>query len=176
MAACSSSIPPEIRQTLDNGPGVAQLREQPDNYIEQQIRWGGMILETENRENTSWLTIISYPLTDSGEPQTYAQSPGRFIAIVNDFLEPLIYGQDRLITVKGNFFETETINIGEYPYEYPLIVVDHYYLWPEKREPRYVDYPPYWGYDPWFYPGYPWHYPHRHLNHKHRKLKSYSAP
>lgn len=163
MTACSSSIPVEIRQTVNNAPGVAQLRDQPDSYISQPVRWGGMILETENKQDTSWLTIIAFPLSVNGEPQTSARSSGRFIALVNEFLEPLVYSRDRLITVKGSFLKTETLKIGEYPYVYPVIEVDHYYLWPKKQAPRYVDYPPYWGYDPWFYPGYPWPHPHRHL-------------
>ncbi len=171
LASCSSSIPVEIRQTLDNAPGVAQVREQPDSYISQQVRWGGMILETENRQNTSSLTIIAFPLSDQGEPRTSAQSPGRFIAVVDEFLEPQVYGRDRLITVKGSYYHTETLKVGEYPYLYPVIDVEHYYLWP-KKQPRYVDYPPYWGYDPWYYPGYPWRHHHRHRAPKPAKVKN----
>ena len=171
MTACSSPVPPEIRQTLNNSPSVAQVRGQPDSHISQQIRWGGTILETENRENTSWLTIIAYPLTDSGKPRTSAQSSGRFIAIVNEFLEPSLYSSDRLITVRGSFLKTETLEIGEYPYVYPLIEVDHYYLWPKIRTSGYVGYSPYWGYDPWFYPYNPWHHQHRHFIHRHHNVK-----
>ena len=168
MTACSSSIPVEIRQSPINAPDLAQVRDQPSSYIAQPIRWGGMILETENTQNASRLTVIAFPLSDNGEPQTRAQSPGRFIAIVDKFLEPLVYSRDRLITVTGNFFKTETQNIGEYPYLYPLVEVDHYYLWPEKRVPYYPDYPPYWRYDPWYYPGYPWHYPPDYRVPRHR--------
>ncbi len=167
MAACSSSIPVEIRQTLVNAPGVAQVRGQPDSYLSQQVRWGGMILETENKQNSSWLTIIAFPLSDRGEPQTSARSPGRFIARVDEFLEPLVYGRDRLITVKGSFSKTEMLKVGEYPYLYPVIDVEHYYLWPVKQVPHYVDYPPYWRYDPWYYPSYPWRYPYRYPGHRH---------
>jgi outer membrane lipoprotein len=168
MTACSSSIPVEIRQSPANAPDLAQVREQPGGYVAQPVRWGGMILETENTQNASRLTIIAFPLSDNGQPQTSAQSPGRFIAIVDKFLEPLVYSRDRLITVTCNFFKTETLKIGEYPYVYPLVEVDHYYLWPEKRVPYYTDYPPYWRYDPWYYPGYPWHYPPNYLVPRHR--------
>ena len=167
ITACSSSVPVEIRQELSNAPSVAQLRNNPGAYIAQRVRWGGMILKTENKQNTSWLTVIAYPLSDSGVPLASARSPGRFIAIVNEFLDPLVFSRDRFITVKGDFFKTATLMVGEYPYLYPLIEVDHYYIWPEKQEPYYADYPPYWGYDPWYYPGYPWRYPHRHHLHRH---------
>jgi len=160
VTACSSSVPLEIRQALPDAPGVEQLREQPASYVAQQVRWGGKILQTDNRQDASRVTVIAFPLSGKGEPQTSAASTGRFIAIVDGFLEPLVYGSDRLITVRGRFLETESRQIGEYPYLYPLIKVDHYYLWPIKQPPRYYDYPPYWGYDPWYYPG---RYPHRGL-------------
>ena len=168
MTACSSSIPVEIRRELDNAPDVAQVREQPASHISQPVRWGGVILEIENRQNTSWLTIIAFPLSDRGEPKTYAQSPGRFIAVVDDFLEPRVYSRERLITVRGSFFQTETLKVGEYPYLYPVVDVEHYYLWPIKQEPYYVDYPPYWPYNPWYFPGYPWPHHPGYLVPKHR--------
>ena len=137
-----------------------------DTYLSQKIRWGGIILNTENKQNASWLTIIALPLNESGKPLDSDQSPGRFIAIVDEFLEPLVYSPDRQITVTGHLIRTETQQVGEFSYEYPVIQVEHYYLWPAKPEQTYVDYPPYW-HNPWYYPyGYSWPYPyypqHRH--------------
>lgn len=157
MSACASQIPPEIRQTLEAAPSVAQVQNQAENYLSQRVRWGGIILQTENKHETSWLTIIALPLSDNGEPQASDQSPGRFIAIVDEFLEPLVYSQDREITVTGSLLRTETLKVGEFPYEYPVIQVDHYYLWPARPEPTDINYHPYWWYDPWHYP----YYPHR---------------
>lgn len=160
MSACSSHIPPEIRQSLDGAPSVAQVRDKTDTYLSQKVRWGGVIHHTENKHNASWLTIIAFPLSDRGKPQDSDQSPGRFIAIVDEFLEPLVYSRDRKITVTGNLLRTETFKVGEFPYEYPVIQVDHHYLWPPELEPANYDYPPYWWYDPWYNPYYPWRHPY----------------
>ena len=157
ISACSSHIPPEISQPLDGTPSVAQVRHRADTYLSHKVRWGGIILNTENKQNASWLTIVAFPLDGEGEPEDSDQSTGRFIAIVDDFLEPTVYSNDRQITVVGNLLRIETLKIGDFPYEYPVIQVEHYYLWPPKPEP--VDYPPYW-YDPWYNPYYPWHYPY----------------
>ena len=157
MSACSSHIPPEIRQALDGAPSVAQVRDRADSYLSQKVRWGGAILATENKQNASWLTIVAFPLDNEGEPGDSDQSPGRFIAIIDKFLEPTVYNSDRQITVIGNLLRTETLKVGEFAYEYPVIQVEHYYLWPPKPEP--VDYPPYW-YDPWYNPYHPWQYPY----------------
>jgi len=154
ISACSTHIPPEIKQPLDGSPDVAQVRHQPDVYLSQKVRWGGIILNTENRQNTSELTIVAMPLADNGKPQNSDQSPGRFIAVIDEFMEPLVYSPERKITVTGQVLKTEKLKVGEFHYEYPVIKVDHYYLWPVEPEKIYIDYPL------WYDPYYPWHYPY----------------
>ena len=161
LSSCSSHIPPEIKENLEGTPSLAQVRQQADDYLSQKVRWGGVILNAENKHNASWLTILAYPLNDLGKPQASDQSPGRFIAIVDKFLEPMVYKQDRKITVVGNLLRTETFKIGEFPYAYPIIQVEHHYLWLPDPEPSDMDYHPYWWHDPFYDPYYPY-YPRHH--------------
>ncbi len=164
LSACSSHIPPAIKQPLDGSPGIAQVRHQIDAYLSQKVRWGGVILRTENKQNVSELTIIALPLSKNGKPQSNDKSPGRFIAIINEFIEPLVYSSERKITITGHILRAETFKVGEFPYEYPIIQVEHYYLWPAEIERSYYDYPSY----PWVYgPYYPWHYPYYYPHHRH---------
>jgi outer membrane lipoprotein len=151
ISACASQIPPEIRQAPENTPGVAQVYASVDNFVSQKVRWGGVILQTENKNDSSWLTIVAFPLTGRGEPLSSGQSQGRFIAVVDQFLEPLVYSADREVTIAGEVLRSETIQVDEFSYKYPVIKVDQLYLWPERSEQRYNNYPPYW-YDPWYYP------------------------
>lgn len=162
VSGCQSNIPEEIRLSMEGAPGLAQVRQQPQDYISQSVRWGGLILDTENRQNTSRLTIMALPLNDSGKPSIYDNSPGRFIAVVDKFLEPLEFGRDRQITVIGSIVGTETLKVGEFPYIYPVVQVEQHHLWPKAIPTNYHNYPGYWRHDPWFYPAYsPWYYPYR---------------
>jgi len=170
VSACSSHIPPEIKQPLDGSPGIAQVRHQIDFYLSKKVRWGGAILHTENKQNASELTIIAFPLSETGEPLSSDQSQGRFIAIIDEFVEPQVYSPERKITVTGQVVRAENLKVGEFLYEYPVIQVDHYYLWPPEPEQIYLDYPPFpWMYGPYYplyyplhYPlNYPYYYPHR---------------
>lgn len=158
LAACSSFVPPEIKQPLPGSPDITQVRANAEAYLSQQVRWGGVILDIENKGESSELSIVAFPLNEDGEPQVSDQSSGRFIAVVDTFLEPLVYSRDRVITVKGNLLRTETRVVDEFPYQYPVVQVAFHYLWPVQEEPDYSDYPPYW-YDPW-YPYYPYYYPY----------------
>lgn len=168
LSACSSNVPPNIREPFEASPGLSQVLINPESYLSQRLRWGGIILSTENRQNGSQMTIVAFPLNDSGRPRVSGHSPGRFIAVVDEFLEPLVYSRDREITVIGKLVKTEALKVGEYDYDYPVIEVDEFYLWPPK--PEVIDYnPPFYGpyYRPYYYPFYPWpHYPHRHFRHK----------
>lgn len=163
LSACQSNIPEQIRQGIESSPSVAQVREAPQKYVSQSIRWGGLILETENRQDTSRLTVMALPLSDKGKPRIYDQSPGRFIAVINKFVEPLEFSRDRQITFSGIISGAEKIKVGDFPYEYPVIQVDQYHLWPKPVPTVDPYYPDYWRYDPWYYPGFsPWYYPYRH--------------
>lgn len=163
VSACSTHIPPEIKQPLEGSPGVAQVRHKIDAYLSQKVRWGGIILQTENKQNITELTIVALPLSKNGETLKSDHSPGRFIAIIDEFLEPQVYSPERKITITGQVLRAETLKVGEFAYEYPIIQVDHYYLWPPEPEPSYLDYPPYpWIYGPYYPWDYPYYYPYRH--------------
>ncbi len=164
LPACNSHIPPDIRQSIDDAPGLVQVQANPDAYLSQKLRWGGIILATENREKSSRLTIVEFPLNDSGRPSIISSSSGRFFAVVDTFLEPLVYSSEREITVIGKLVKIEMSKVGEFNYGYPVVEVEEFYLWPPS--PQAVDYnPPYYRplYSP-FHPIYPWPYyrPHRH--------------
>jgi outer membrane lipoprotein len=164
LSACASQVPVEIREFPNTAPGVAEVRKKPEQFLSEKIRWGGTIAQIENKQQASWLTIIALPLDDDGRPLSSDQSPGRFIAIIDGFLEPEVYSQNRQITVIGNIQKSQTVKIGEFPYEHPVIQVEYHYLWPPEPEPSSLDYYPYrWydpWYDPWYYPYYPWYGPY----------------
>ncbi len=157
LAGCSTRVPPEISQKLNETPTVQQVRSDPDAFQSQTLRWGGTILQTENRPDSSRVLVVAFPLSDSGRPQSDNISSGRFIAVVDAFLEPLVYSRDRKITVVGKLVGTEVLKIGEFDYTYPIVQVEHYYLWPVRKTATAKSYDPYW-YDPY----YPWHFPHHY--------------
>lgn len=159
LSSCSSHIPTVIKQELEAAPELGQVRADSNRFISDKVRWGGVIVNIENKDSISRLTIVAFPLSSDGEPNSSAQSSGRFIAVVDTFLEPTVYTTDRAVTIIGNLLKSETSNIGEFPYVYPVVQAEHYYLWPVKQEPGYYDYPPPYWYDPW-YPYYPFYSPY----------------
>jgi len=163
LSACSSKIPPNIREAPLNAPGISQVRADPGAFVNNRIRWGGAILSLDHTADKSRLNIVTFPLNDDGKPVAKAGSPGRFIAEIDGFLEPTVYSKDRDITIVGILQGIETQRVGGFDYDYPVVAVDEFYLWPKK--PVQTVYPrsyyrpyyrPYYPYYPW--PYYPFHY------------------
>ena len=158
ITACASQIPPMIRKAPPDNPPLEEVRGNVADYLARQVRWGGKLIETENRENATWLTVLASSLSKDGEPNLSDDSGGRFIAIVPEFLDPTVYAADREVTVTGTLRRTETRKVGEFPYTYPVVEAQAWYLWPKETQAPY-GYPyPGW-YDPWYGPWYhdPWY-------------------
>jgi len=164
LSACRSNLPPAISDPIPGEPGLAEVQAQASRYSGQKVRWGGVVVKTENRQSDSRIWMVAFPLNDWGRPRIEAPSPGRFIAIVNEFLEPLVYRPDRELTLTGNISGTETLKIGDFAYDYALVQVDNYHLWPVRVEPKYGDPLHYWPHRK--YPFYRW--PYHHIPYPHR--------
>lgn len=153
-SACSSRIPPAINDPDVGDVEVSQARSSPDAFYSSKIRWGGVLVSVENTANQSKLTIVSFPTNDEGRPIVSADSPGRFIALVDGFLEPLVYRENREFTVVGRVGRPERGKVGDYEYDFPVVNVDDFYLWPKRvKQAVYPD--PY--YRPYIYPHYPFY-------------------
>ena len=168
LGACASKIPPNIREAPLNAPGISQVRADPGTFIESRIRWGGAILSLDHSADKSRLSIVTFPLNDDGKPVAQGGSAGRFIAEVEGFLEPTIYSKDRDITIIGDLQGIETQRIGGFDYEYPVVAVDEFYLWPKKTVQTGYNRGYYYPYYRPYYPFYPWHFYHFHY-HRHKR-------
>lgn len=162
IAGCATEIPQAVRQSLPEGVSLFEVQSDPASHIGRKVRWGGSIVTLENRTPESWVEVLERPLDSDGRPKEAATSSGRFLAVVDRFLDPAVYAAERELTVVGVVTEFTTRPIGGYQYSYPVVRVDTMYLWERRRvyprEPYPWPYPdPFWPY-PW-YPGCPYPYP-----------------
>ena len=100
----------------------------------EKARWGGKIVSVENKKDVSEIEIVFFPESSSGKPQTSQPSTGRFKAVVEGFVDPIVFEQGRLITVVGEVGDLNTGLIGEQQYEYPTLNAMGYYMWKETTK------------------------------------------
>lgn len=154
FAGCATPIPPEIRLEPAGNPTLAEARQAPERYLGKAVRWGGTIAGVRNAEQATELEVVAQRLDSFGQPFGEDPSPGRFIARIPGFLEPMVYAPGRRVTVAGTLTGPREGRIDQYRYRYPVVEVSSHRLWP-PREPRgaygpgwYHD--PLWYYDPWY--------------------------
>mgnify|MGYP000883374542 CR=1 FL=1 len=113
------------------------------------VRWGGRVVETQPKQDSTCFQMVGMPLTASGRPDSDSPdaSQGRFVACRAGFYDPAVFTPGREVTFIGRVEGTESVRIGEYDYRLPRLAADVVYLWPEVREVDVVVPPPhpYWG-------------------------------
>ncbi len=167
ISGCASNLPLEITTPIENSLRIPEVLENSDAYKSELVRWGGSIVSIENRKDETWVEIVSRELGRNGRPKSNDHTDGRFLAKINEFLDPEIYKKGRLLTVYGELAGSRDGKVGEKPYSFPVVNSKKAYMWAEFREP--LPYPyihsPY--YDPFRDP-----YWDPYWNH-HRRLQYY---
>ncbi|WCE04536.1 Slp family lipoprotein [Pseudoxanthomonas sp. JBR18] len=153
LGACAT-VPKPLQGEF---PGVTPRDTVAGAQAGAQVRWGGRIVETRPRADSTCFEMISAPLGATGRPLSSSPdaTDGRFIACRAGFYDPAIFAKGREVTFIGRVDGFENTRIGEYDYRLPRVTADVVYLWPEVKEVQVRPYPgPY--YDPFWGPGWGW--------------------
>ncbi|HMA67080.1 MAG TPA: Slp family lipoprotein [Desulfosalsimonadaceae bacterium] len=145
LAACSV-VSSDIRRQAADVP-FAKIAEDPAAYEGRTVILGGYVAKLENLIDKSRLVVLQAPLDFQDRPGRRRDSRGRFVAVTENFLDPMVYEKGRQVTVAGTISGRSREKVGEYRYAMPVLAAKEIHLW-QQWQPR----PPYWHHDP--YP--PW--------------------
>ena len=141
LAACATTPAPQRVATdgfrMDLPPHQAAS---VDPATRERVRWGGMIVEVRNQENSSEIEVLAYPLDRKFRPILKAPTEGRFVAVMPGYVERYDWPQGRFLTVHGTLAGTREGLIDEKLYVYPVLQVEGSHLWPagfQNRGPRF---------------------------------------
>jgi outer membrane lipoprotein len=128
LAGCAT-VPPLDASGARTGlrPYQVANEESPGETV---VLWGGMIVEVANREGSTEVEVLAYPLDARQRPQLERATEGRFIAVLPGFVEPLDYPAGRFVTLRGRLVGIREGRIGERDYVYPLVGVQAAHVWP----------------------------------------------
>lgn len=129
LTACASG-PRYDSQTANMELTAAQVIAKPEDYLDTQIIWGGIIINTRNLPDHTEIELLAYPLDGRQQPMSGKGEQGRFLAKYNRYLETVDYAPGRQLTVRGHIAETINGKVGDAPYTYPVIQANDIYLWP----------------------------------------------
>lgn len=153
LAACTT-VPEPIQGEY---PNIAPDRAGP-GVIGENVRWGGVILKTQNRGDITCFEVLSRELDKYLRPAQEDYSNGRFIACKPGFQDPLVFKRGREITATGTIRNLRVKKVDDFSYQYPVLDVDTLVLWEQRR--HVVVYRGHYGpYGHWGH-RYPWRYPY----------------
>lgn len=160
LSACSM-FPDEI--ATENEAALvdyAQATANPQQTVGQSARWGGVIADVRNGKDFTIIEMVNFPLKSWGRPIVKDQTNGRYLVLIDGFVDPAVYKKGRSLTVLGTLEAPQKGKIGEYTYLYPVIKASGYHLWEKEVEQlAEIDYAPLWFRHNFYSPYYP--YPYR---------------
>jgi outer membrane lipoprotein len=128
LAACATRAPIDTTAArLDLPPFRAA---EFDPVPRETVVWGGMIIDVDNRERTSEITVLAYPLDRRHRPILKAPTEGRFIAVVPGYLERYDWPAGRFLTLRGTVRGKRDVAVGEHAYAHAVVDVESLHLWP----------------------------------------------
>jgi outer membrane lipoprotein len=154
--ACTPVISPQLMNQVDRNLTYRELAEEADAFKGKMVLLGGTIVQAVPKPNQTEIEVVQKQLSLAGEPYLTDRSEGRFLIVVDRFLDPAIYRSGRDITVAGEVQDSVLRRLGEIDYRYPVVSGLEIYLWREPSYPRSYPYGyayPYWW---WHYPVYPY--------------------
>lgn len=156
VSSCGAVISDYIVEDSNLSITPSYVRENPEEYIDENIIWGGVIIGIKNKEKGTTVEVFATPLAKSLRP-TGTGTLGRFLIKTDEYLDPLIYSKNAMITVAGSIEGIETRKIDEMDYQYPIIKPIEIKLFKDNDDE--LEYYPYYNpyYRPYYYPYYyPW--------------------
>jgi len=149
LVSSCAPLSKEVMRQVDETLTYQVVQKDLPKYMGKNVLWGGVIIETTNKQGETTLQIRQTGLDMEKRPKNLDSSAGRFLVRYAGFLDPAIYQAGREITVGGQIVGVETLPVGGIQYPFPVLLAKEIHLW-EKIDPRgyyypYWDYSPYWG-------------------------------
>ena len=101
LNACTPVISPQLMDQVDRDIGYSSLASRPDEFKGKIVLLGGTIVQTIPKPDQTEIEVVQKQLSSSGEPYLTDKSEGRFLVVVDRFLDPAIYRPGRDLTVAG---------------------------------------------------------------------------
>lgn len=133
LSGCGPVLSQAVIDESDRNILLGELQRNPERYNGMSVLFGGTIVRVGNDASGSWAEILQRPLGYRLEPELNDQTGGRLLLKSNEIWDEQIFSKGRKITLSGKVEGTETRSLDEITYDYPILRVREYHLWPEGR-------------------------------------------
>jgi outer membrane lipoprotein len=157
LAGCAGSqlVPAELASQVSRDIPFRAITASPEDYHGRLVVLGGKVLNARRLKNETQLELLQLPLDETDRPiEDLRNSEGRFLAYVQEFLDPATLPAGTLVSLIGEAVGSKTMPLDDTEYRYPTVRVKTIKAWPDRQTLDYA-----YG-SPWPYPYGPWPYPY----------------
>lgn len=130
LSGCAPVLSQAVVDNSNQNVLFGDLQRNTDRYIGNSVLFGGTIIRVGNDQDGSWIEILQRPLGFKMEPELNDQTGGRFLLLTHEILDEQIFSKGRKITVVGKVTGKESRLLDKITYDYPVLQVQEYHLWP----------------------------------------------
>lgn len=130
LSGCGPVLSQAVIDESDQSVLFGDLQRNTERYIGKSVLFGGTIIRVGNDQKGSWAEILQRPLGFRMEPELNDQTEGRFLLLTHEILDEQIFSKGRKITVVGKVKGKDSRPLDKITYDYPVLQVQEYHLWP----------------------------------------------
>ncbi|SJM91872.1 Slp family lipoprotein [Crenothrix polyspora] len=138
LSACSN-LPRNIENTPSIDISYSQAMQNINSHKNTVVRWGGVIIDVENKQYQSFIQVLLYPLNSYGRPQIDQSSGGRFIIQSSTFLDPIVYTKNTEVTVFGPLAGDTERTVDKRILKLPVVLSQTIFMWPKYEPDNYYN-------------------------------------
>lgn len=131
---CTTVISEKSRALVNSDASFESLKTSPETYIGKHMIMGGRVAAVRNSGDGGEIEVVQFDLGSSGYPNIGFLSYGRFLAVSNEFIDPLIVSQGGAITLVGEVKGKKTRRLDTMDYTYPVIELREWHIWPQSPD------------------------------------------
>lgn len=136
-AGCSPTFSRQSLEQVDRGITFREIQSNPDAYLGKSVMLGGVIIETRNTQEGSFIEVLQRPITRQGRPVETDETEGRFIISSPQFLDSAVYYPGKRISVIGTVAGQKIQPLGGIQYHYPVVTAKELRLWEPRTSPQF---------------------------------------
>jgi outer membrane lipoprotein len=137
LNGCAPTFSREVLDKVDRNITFRDLQADPEQYQGKWIMLGGIIVETRNTQDGTFIEVLQTPTDRQGRPKEADASQGRYIIESPEFFDSTVYYKGKPLSVVGEVKGRKVGSLGEMQYRYPVITAKEIRLWEPKSSPRF---------------------------------------
>lgn len=136
LTGCGPVLSKAVMEEAEPNLLFGDLQRNTEGYIGRSVLFGGTIVGVGNDASGSWVEVLQRPLGFRLEPQLDDQTEGRFILLSDQIIDEQIFTRGRKITAVGKVERKESRPLDQTTYDYPVLSIREYHLWPLGQQSR----------------------------------------